>query len=309
MKKSCLSVLLIALMSMLIFCGCGSENNGIVNTASQTVSGNNSRASDINSLTPSANSDGAGEQSTVGFLGNLSKPETPSADIANMSLNVNNVDINVREALYCTDSGYSVFISGEKDGDYFFAALDMVNAFTADSSFSQSDFGNTMQITATVSRPDSQEVYSGVTPNTISNASVSINDISNGVMNVSISGTINTDAGDIPFKASGAVKSSTNAEIMNIINGYGDILGTNNGNGNSNGYGHDTDHNHGNGGNHQLCAGCKGNGKCQFCKGDGTCHSCFGGIDHCIDCGGTNVCTKCGGSGICKYCSGNCYIN
>lgn len=210
------------------------------------------------------------------------------------SMSVGGSGFTVTNALFCNtdDGGKQILVTGEREGIYMFVAVGSTKAMTANSSFSQEDFGDVgsdMGIAATIMSPASNEIYGGVTPPYLTDVSLSIGNITDDYMEISLSGTI---IGTYTFDISGSASLSTLDECVSVVGKYDAIAAAiRSGSENENA-------------DLIRCAGCNGDLKCRFCEGDGTCHVCLGLVDHCVDCAGSNICQKCGGNGVCPYCNG-----
>lgn len=219
--------------------------------------------------------------------GNVSQSNvnTPTMDIGGQSL-------TVADAVYClTDNGNAILMSGEYSGMYVLLMFAATTEFKANTSFSRSEFGSTMEMTAVLVEPSSGLAAADSTASGISTASFSVTDISGSSMNVSMSATLNAYDRAFNITASGTVTLSDLDTCSQVISEFDDLVVSAQSTADS---------------NRQpfTCTGCKGSLKCRHCGGDGICSVCLGLLDHCLSCGGSHVCQYCGGNGICSYCNG-----
>lgn len=217
--------------------------------------------------------------------------EEPQIITITPSIDVNGNASSVANAVYCvTDDVSMIVASGERNGVYVLLLLASTTGFEANTSFSQDDFGNVMELAAALVDP-SIGVVSGISQVNLSEASFSITDISDDSMNVSMSAELISSDVVFEFNMSGTVTLTDWDSCTQIISEINDLAaGSQSGSSGSN--------------TSFRCTSCYGDGKCRYCKGDGSCHDCFGLVDHCISCGGSNVCQYCLGNGVCKYCGG-----
>ncbi len=252
-------------------------------------------------LLTSPMSDDGGQQEAWGVQGTQGAQGTTSRnEVGNVSqsstktpkIDVNGYSVTVADAVYClTDNGNAILMSGEYNGSYVLLMFAATTGFKANTSFSRSEFGSTMEMTAALVEPSSGLAVADSTASGISSASFSVTDISGSSMDVSMSATLNAYGFTYSITASGTVTLSDLDTCSRIISEYDDLVASAQSTENS---------------NRQpfTCTGCKGSLKCQHCGGDGVCPVCLGLLDRCLSCGGSHVCQYCGGNGICSYCNG-----
>lgn len=208
------------------------------------------------------------------------------------TMTVNGYDFTVGDAICCsTGSDYAIVATGEYEGIYALLIIGSLEEFKADTSFDDDDFGSSLEMAALFVAPSTGELYSGNQQLNISEASFSVGDVSDDYMNVSFSGTLETDAGDFSFAVSGGVIPVDMDRCREITGVFDEIVA-----GIQNGAAANAEP--------FQCPSCRGSGVCHYCGGDGTCHVCLGVVSHCLSCAGSNVCQYCGQSGVCKYCGG-----
>lgn len=218
-----------------------------------------------------------------------------SSKTATMDLNGNS--ITVTNAVYClTDNGDMVIITGETNGAYFLLTFASTTGIQANTSYSQKDFGSTMELGVVVVEPSAGIVIVDHTQEGVTGASFSVKDISDSDMDVTMSAAMNAYNADFSFNASGIVTLTDLDTCTKIISEFDALAASAQSVANSNKQ-------------PVTCAVCNGSKKCNICRGDRKCHACLGLLDHCISCGGSNVCKYCSGSGKCRYCNGTGVIN
>lgn len=209
-----------------------------------------------------------------------------------MSINVSERGFTATNALFCSeDDSKQILITGEYENIYIFILI-FVKEMTAHSSFTQEDFGDIgtdKYIAVTLMDPANNGIHGGVTPPYLTDIALSVGDITDDYMDISLSGTL---IGLYTFDISGSTSISTIDECLSVVSEYDAIAA----NIKSSLENENTEP--------IRCTGCNGTLKCRFCDGDGTCSACLWLIDHCISCGGSDVCQYCGGTGICHYCNG-----
>lgn len=239
-------------------------------------------------------------QTTQAAQGTTRENGTAAPDTRNVSqsnvktptMDLNGYSVTVSDAVYClTDNGNLVMMSGEYDGAYVLLMFAATTEFKANTSFSRSGFGSTMEMTAVLAEPSSGLAAADSTASGITTASFSVTDISDSGMNVSMSATLNAFDSAFNINASGTVTLSDLDTCTRIFNDFDDLVASAQSAADS---------------NRQpfTCTGCKGSLKCRHCGGDGICSVCLGLLDHCLSCGGSHICQYCGGNGICSYCNG-----
>lgn len=158
----------------------------------------------------------------------------------------------------------------------------------------QNDFGNSAEVLACVIDTNTMIYMTGYSATQgISDAQITLN----GNMEVSTSGTLNSDYGDVAFAVSSTVSSTEMTNIQDKLNAYDQAISSSNRNTGEND------------GTPMRCPDCRGSLNCRSCRGDGTCHICVEGMTHCLSCNGSRVCQHCGGRCICPYCNGTGYVN
>lgn len=225
-------------------------------------------------------------------------PDTPR-DVSQSNANTPTMDLNgytltVDNAVYClTDNGDMIMISGEYNGTYVLLTFASTTGFKANTSFSQSEFGSTMEVGAAIVEPATGVVIADNSQAGVTGASFSVKDISDSSMNVSLSATVTEYNVTFTINASGTVTLTDLDTCTKIISELDELAASAQSTADS---------------NRQpfTCTGCKGSRKCQYCYGEGSgvCGACLGLLDHCMSCGGTHVCKYCRGSGICHHCNG-----
>lgn len=283
--------LLAAVFAVSVFSGCSDSAPAADNSGASEYTVQNEASDTILTENP---------QEGIGVFEEASVNETAAevSGIPDMTVSVNNVELSLLDSVWYSDETSGVLISGEYGGDFFLLILGSKDPFTEGMTASQSDLGDpeSLQIVASVFRPSTGEAYAGATPQSLTDASLSVNGISGNDMDISISGTIVAGNGSIGFEVSGRAELASLDECQNIAAELNALMPSDSGQGSgSNGS--------------FVCPGCHGDKLCQHCDGDMTCHVCFGLVDHCISCGGSNVCQFCGGTGICQHCEGKGYIN
>ncbi len=94
------------------------------------------------------------------------------------SIDVSGSAFSVADSVYCVTDDVSMIVSsGERNGVYVLLLLASTTGFEADTSFSQDDFGNVMELAAALVDP-SIGVVSGISQVNLSEASFSNTDIS-----------------------------------------------------------------------------------------------------------------------------------
>lgn len=208
------------------------------------------------------------------------------------AFSINGYSLTVAEAVYCeTNDGDLVMMSGEYNGMYALLMFASTTGIKANTSFSRSDFGSTMELMAVIAEPLSGLSAADSTSSGITVASISVGDISDSGMNITMSVTMNAFDAAFDMSASGTVTLTDLDTCTRIVSEFDELVQSAQNTADS---------------NRQpfTCTGCKGSLKCQHCDGDGSCSACLGLIDHCISCGGTDICQYCRGSGTCSYCNG-----
>lgn len=238
-------------------------------------------------------------QEGIGVFNAESVSETAAevSGIPDMTVSANNTELSLLDSVWYSDESSGAVISGEYGGDYFLLILGSKEPFTEGMTASQSDFSDpdSLQIVTSVFRPSTGEAYAGATPQSLTDAKLTVNGFSGDDMDISISGTINADSGSIGFEVSGRAELSDLAGCQNIVAELNALMPSDSG--------------QSSGGKPFVCPGCHGTTQCRYCDGDGTCSVCLGLLDHCISCGGSDVCQYCGGTGICHHCEGNGYMS
>lgn len=239
-----------------------------------------------------------GTQAAQAAQGTTRANETANVSQSNVktpAMDLNGYTATVSNALYCaTDNGDLVVMSGEYESASILLMFASTARLQANTSFSRSDFGSTMELMAVLVEPPSGVVIADSSASGITTASFSVTDISGSSMNVSMSATVIGYDLIFNINASGTVTLSDSDTCTRIFNDFNDLAAT-----------VESSSSSGSGGGQPFtCPGCKGNGKCQHCDGDGTCSACLGLLDHCISCGGSDVCQYCRGTGICQHCGG-----
>lgn len=227
----------------------------------------------------------------------VSETAAAASDIPDMTVSANNIELSLLDSVWYSDESSGAVISGEYGGDYFLLILGSKDQFTEGMTASQSDFSDpdSLQIAASVFRPSTGEAYAGATPQSLTDAQLTVNGFSGNDMDISISGTINTDSGSMGFEVSGRAELSDLAGCQNIVAELNALMPSDSG--------------QVSGAKSFICPGCHGSKECRYCDGDGTCSACLGLMDHCISCGGSDVCRYCGGTGICHHCEGKGYMS
>lgn len=290
MKKK-YAVLFAAVFAAAVFSGC-SDSAPAAENSEAVVQTEENEAADVQPAEKPQEGIGVFDAEPV------SETAAAASDIPDMTVSANNTELSLLDSVWYSDESSGAVISGEYGGDYFLLILGSKEAFTEGMTASQSDFSDpdSLQIVASVFRPSTGEAYAGATPQSLTDAELAVNGFSGNDMDISISGTINTDSGSIGFEVSGRAELSDLASCQNIVAELNALMPADSGEGSgSNGS--------------FVCPGCHGDKLCQHCDGDMTCHVCLGLVDHCISCGGSNVCQFCGGTGICQHCEGKGYIN
>lgn len=247
-------------------------------------------------LNPPMPGTGGGQQATQAAQGATRANGTANASQSNSTtptMDLNGYSVTVSNALYCaTDNGDLVVMSGEYDGASILLMFASTTRLQANTSFSRSDFGSTMELMAVLVEPPSGVVIADSTASGITTASFSVKDISDSGMNITMSATLNAFDSAFNINASGTVTLSDPDTCTRIVSEFDELAASAQSSSPSGG------------GQPFTCTGCKGSGKCRHCDGDGTCSACLGLLDHCISCGGSDVCQYCRGTGICSYCGG-----
>lgn len=284
MKKLRKMIYALALSASLLLTGC----SGLL-TSSMSDDGGQQEAWGAQGTQGAQAAQGATSRNEVGNV-SQSSTKTPTMDLNGYSLTVNN-------AVYClTDNGDMVMISGEYNGTYVLLTFASTTGIQANTSFSQKDFGSTTELGAAIVEPASGVVIADNSQAGISGASVSIKDISNSSMDITLSATLNAYNTAFSLNASGTVTLTDLDTCTKIISEFDGLAATVESSSSSSS----------GGGQPFTCTGCKGSRKCQYCYGEGSgvCGACLGLLDHCMSCGGTHVCKYCRGSGICHHCNG-----
>lgn len=218
--------------------------------------------------------------------------EVSRSSAASPAFSINGYSLTVADAVYCeTNDGDLVMMSGEYNGMYALLMFASTTGIKANTSFSRSDFGSTMELMAVIAEPLSGLSAADSTSSGITAASISVGDISDSGMNITMSATMNAFDAAFDMSASGTVTLTDLDTCTRIVSEFDELVQSAQNTADS---------------NRQpfTCTGCKGSLKCQHCDGDGSCSACLGLIDHCISCGGTDICQYCRGSGTCSYCNG-----
>lgn len=214
--------------------------------------------------------------------------QAPAIDVGGQPFTVTN-------AVYCvTENGDMVMMTGEYDGLYVLLMYSSLSRIQANTSFSQKDFGSSMEVGAALVEPSAGLVVADNSSAGASGASFSVKDVSDSSMDISMSASVSGYDLVFNINASGTVTLTDLDTCTRIYSEFNDLAVS-----------AESSSSSGGGGQPFTCPGCKGSKKCQHCDGDGQCSICLKGkLDHCISCGGTNRCQYCSGTGICHHCDG-----
>ncbi len=216
----------------------------------------------------------------------------PSAQTLPATIDIGGTSFAVSDAVYYQkDEGSMIVAVGEHNSLYALVMFAATTGFEANTSLSQSDFGNTMELGLIILDAETGDTVSGSSQNYMTNAAFSVTDISDSNMNVSMSGRLTFSDAVYDFKMSGSVTLTDPDTCGQIITRITNLAAGSQGSPSGS----------------NLCPACNGTGKCCICHGSTTCQSCYGrgGVSYNTwGQGGSGwvTCTGCNGTGQCKYC-------
>lgn len=218
----------------------------------------------------------------------------PSAQILPATIDIGGTSFAVSDAVYFfKDDGCMVVAVGEHNDLYALLTFATMTGIEANTSLSQSDFGNTMELAVILVDSETGDAVSGSSLANLTNAAFSVTDIADSCMNVSMSGKFSFSDAVYDFKMLGSVTLTDSDTCGQIITRITNLVAGSQGSSSGN----------------NLCPACNGTGNCCICHGSTTCQSCYGrgGVSYNTwGQGGSGwvTCSGCNGTGRCKYCNG-----
>ncbi len=165
MHRSRKLISVIAMSAALLISGCMVRES---DTGSQSISDDQQVTESTARQSTESQSEPTGPDHSEALQSNTI---TPSIDVSGRAF-------SVADSVYCvTDDVSMIVASGERNGVYVLLMLASTTGFEADTSFSQDDFGNVMELAAALVDP-SIGVVSGISQVNLSEASFSNTDIS-----------------------------------------------------------------------------------------------------------------------------------
>lgn len=289
MKKIKRILLAITLGAAVLFTGCGKQDSP-ANGNGNNIFGNNNTGNNNNGNNNGDNNNG-GNNNNGNNLGNTGNSNGGfSSDFT-----VSGVPMNMVSAVQASESGATaILFEGTNDyGDAVIIVAMTTESFNNSTTYTQNNYGNTIEVLVVAVNTNGGDYSLGSSATDgVTGSQIAIG----GDGSASVSGTLISDYGNMPFSAQGAITGVSMDNIRDKINAYNQAISSANGNAGGNGGG--------NGGTPMTCPSCKGSLKCRHCYGDGTCHICVEGMDHCLSCGGSRVCQYCHGYKTCSWCNG-----